>query len=153
MLVLLPNIDMPILNYTTRVAVDSSVAEIMRMLTKAGASAIMVENDDTGTITGMRFKILMNGKPIAFKLPVQWREILQIIMQDKRVPGSKKNDEHAKCVAWRIMKDWIEVQLALIDVRMVTLDQVFLPYAVGRDGRTFYEIAKTGNLLSSPSEN
>src|SRR5438552_18436509 len=39
-------------------------------------------------------------------------------------------------VEWRIVKDWVEAQLALIETRMVTAQQVFLPYAIMRDGRT-----------------
>ena len=142
---------MPILNYTTKVSVDRSVAEIMKMLAKFGAQAVMVEHDDTGTIVAMSFKILIDGNSVGFKLPVQWREVLHIINKDKRVPGNKKNDEHAKCVAWRIMKDWVEAQLAILESNMVKLDQVFLPYAVANDGRTLYEAVKSSNLLGPPA--
>jgi len=42
-------------------------------------------------------------------------------------------------VAWRVVKDWIEAQLALLETKMVTLPQLFLPYAVTADGSTLYE--------------
>lgn len=142
---------MPILNYTTKVPVEKSVHEIMAMLSKHGAQAIMVENDDTGTIVALSFKMDMDGNPISFKLPIVWREVRQIIQEDKRVPRSKKTDEHAKCVAWRILKDWVEAQIAILETRMVKLDQIFLPYAVARDGRTFYETVKSSNLLGPVS--
>ena len=38
--------------------------------------------------------------------------------------------------AWRIVKDWVEAQMALVETQMVTTRDVFLPYAVMRDGRT-----------------
>ncbi len=142
---------MPILNYTTKVSVDRSVAEIMKMLAKFGAQAVMVEHDDTGTITALSFKILVNGNPVGYKLPVVWQEVLHIINEDRRVPSAKKNNEHAKCVAWRIMKDWVEAQLAILETNMVKMDQVFLPYAIAKDGRTLYETVKSSNLLSATS--
>ncbi len=140
----------PILNYTTKVSVDRSAAEIMRILSSHGASAIMVENDNTGTIVGMSFKIMIDGAPAGFKLPIKWQEVLQIIKTDPKVPGHKKNDEHAKCVAWRILKDWVEAQMAILETKMVTLDQVFLPYAITKSGQTLYEHVKSQNLLSAP---
>lgn len=141
---------MPLLNYTTRVSVDRSVGEIMKMLQKFGAHRIMVENDDTGTIIGMSFEIDVEGKKVGYKLPVKWEEVLHIIMGDTRVPRSKKNDEHAKCVAWRILKDWVEAQLAILETNMVKLDQVFLPYALSKSGKTIYEHVKSIGLLAAP---
>jgi hypothetical protein len=43
-------------------------------------------------------------------------------------------------VAWRIVKDWVEVQLALIESGQATLPQLFLPHAVRADGRTLFEV-------------
>lgn len=37
------------------------------------------------------------------------------------------------------MKVWIEAQLALVEINMVTVPQIFLPYAIMRDGRTLSE--------------
>ena len=45
----------------------------------------------------------------------------------------------AERVAWRVIKDWLEAQLALIDAQMATLDQVMLPYLViDATGKTLY---------------
>jgi hypothetical protein len=41
--------------------------------------------------------------------------------------------------AWRIIKDWVQAQLALVEINMVTVPQVFLPYAIMQDGRTLWE--------------
>lgn len=143
---------MGLLNYTTKVSVDRSVAEIMKMLTKFGAQRIMVENDDTGTIVGMSFEILVDGAKTGYKLPVKWEEVLYIIDTDGRVPRAKKNPEHAKCVAWRILKDWVEAQLAILETNMVKLDQVFLPYAIAKSGKTIYEHVKSVGLLAAPKD-
>jgi hypothetical protein len=46
------------------------------------------------------------------------------------------------------VKDWVEAQLAIIETRMVTTAQVFLPYAVTTNGQTLYEyIGQNTQLL------
>ena len=48
-------------------------------------------------------------------------------------------------MAWRIEKDWIEVSLAKIEAKSATPLQMFLPYAVGKDGRTFHQMVSEGD--------
>jgi hypothetical protein len=48
-------------------------------------------------------------------------------------------EEHARDVSWRIIKDWVEAQMAIIETCMVTTARVFLPYAVTKNGQTVYE--------------
>ena len=85
---------------------------------------------------------------IAFRLPTDWRPVLQVLERDKKVPRSKKTQEQALRVAWRITKDWVEAQAAYIETMMVTTAQVFLPYAITKEGQTLYEhIANNPHLL------
>ncbi len=41
--------------------------------------------------------------------------------------------------AWRIVKDWVEAQMALVETKMASTTEVFLPYAIGRDGKTMFQ--------------
>jgi hypothetical protein len=50
-----------------------------------------------------------------------------------------ENRAQAVRTAWRIVKDWVEAQMALVETQMVTTQQVFLPYAIMKDGRTLTE--------------
>src|SRR5438067_7715783 len=45
----------------------------------------------------------------------------------------RKRKAHAIRVAWRIIHTWVKAQLALVEINMVTIPQVFLSYAVMRD--------------------
>lgn len=64
--------------------------------------------------------------------------------------------EQAARVGWRIIKDWIEAQLALVQTQMVTLDQVFLPYARTNTGETVYQryigAGMAGLAIEAPKE-
>jgi hypothetical protein len=42
-------------------------------------------------------------------------------------------------VAWRIIKDWVEAQMAILESQMVQMEEIFLPYMVNRQGQTFFE--------------
>ncbi len=75
---------------------------------------------------------------ISFRLPTDWRAV-QRRLQTQRVEPRYRTQEHALRVAWRITKDWVEAQLAIIESQMVTTAQVFLPYAVTLNGQTLYE--------------
>ena len=141
---------MPLLNYTTSIAPQKSVMEIQEKLARAGASAIMAEYDTDGNVVALSFCLKDEaGRDIAFKLPTNWKPVYETLAR-QTVSARYKTPEQALRVAWRITKDWVEAQLAIIETRMVTTAQVFLPYAITKDGNTVYEyIATNQHLLGS----
>lgn len=145
---------MALLNYTTKIDADKTAGEIARMLSRAGAQAVLTEYDqEEGYVTALSFRISLDGQPISFRLPSDWKPVLAVLQRDPKVPRSYKTQSQAIRVAWRIIKDWVEAQLALVATRMVTTEQVFLPYAIMKDGRTLSEgiSENPGLLLGSPS--
>lgn len=131
---------MPILNYTTTVDAFKTVSEIEYILMKHKAKSIM-KNYDGEMITSMSFLIDAGSRQIPVKMPVKIDECLKVLQKEKQ-SGSrniKATREQAERVAWRILKDWVEAQMALLDVEMVTLQEIFLPYIVDQSGQTVYE--------------
>jgi len=132
---------MPLANYTTKVSTHRTVSEIQGMLAEHGARGILMNYDDHGYIISLAFAI--NGpedRPIEFKLPVDWRPVLAVLEQDKKVPRSLRTQEQALRVAWRIARDWVRAQLAFLETKMVKMEQVFLAYMVNPQGKTLYEM-------------
>lgn len=130
---------MPLLNYTTTVAVGRTIGQIQGLLVEAGARQVMTEYDDVGRAMGIAFAVQTAHGPRTFVLPVNSGRVEAVLKRDK-VPARYSTPEHAERVAWRIVKDWVEAQLAIIRTEMVTLDQVMLPYMRGEDGQTIYEL-------------
>lgn len=130
---------MPLLNYTTSVPVSRTLGQVQGLLVEAGARAIMAEYDDAGAVVGMSFAVVGPYGKQGYTLPVRTERVLAVLTRDGVGP-KYRTPEHAEKVAWRIMKDWIEAQLALLSTEMVTLDQVMLPYMRTGDGRTVYEL-------------
>lgn len=138
-----------LLNYTTDTPVEKTIVEIQGLLAGHNVSAIMTEYEGP-QVSALNFQIKINDKPMGFRLPCNWRAVQQIFKiknaNRKRRNGRledkiKDSDEQAQRVAWRIIKDWVEAQLALVEVNMVTVPQVFLPYTIMKDGRTLSEHA------------
>jgi len=55
--------------------------------------------------------------------------------------------DHASNVAWRVVRDWLRAQIALIDSGMVMLDEIMLPYAITSGGKTALERFRDGTLI------
>lgn len=129
---------MPLANYTTKVPVVRSLQLIQDMLAKAGADAVMLdyENGEPSTVT---FRITKNQQQLGFRLPGNWRGVLQVMTKDEHIPRSLKRTDQAKRVAWRTVHDWLRAQLAMVEVGNVSLDQVMLSYSVTATGETLYE--------------
>lgn len=135
---------MPLLNYTTKVSVDKTITDIQKILAKAGVSRIMHDYDTLGKPIALTFQILLEGQPINFRLPVDWQSTQQVLKNDR----VRYDDDHARRVAWRVTKDWVEAQMALLATKSVTLPQLFLPYAIDSNGITLYDkIAADPSML------
>lgn len=128
---------MAILNYTTAISVDKTTAEIQAKLAKAKAHAIMCEYEDS-IVTHIAFRVSTPHGMMMFRLPANANGVLKA-MQRAKLPASKCNKEQAQRVAWRIVKDWVEAQLAIIEAEMATMAEVFLPYAQTDTGETVYQ--------------
>jgi len=140
---------MPLLNYTTTVGASRTAHQIVDLLARHGASQILLDygkvRDNGSEVTGLSFAIDTAHGLMRYRLPVNTSAVHAVLRGDRQVPQRFKNLEQAERVAWRILKDWTEAQLALIATTMVTLDEVFLPYMLMAEG-TVYEIFRKGQL-------
>ena len=142
---------MPILNYTTKIDADKTAGEIAKMLSLSGAKAVLTEYDDKENyVTAISFKLSVNGQELGIKLPCDWKPILEILENDRKVPRFMTNREQAVKVAWRIVKDWVEAQLAIIQTKMVKTEEVFLPYIITKNGQTLFEQISNNKFLLGP---
>ena len=131
---------MPILDYTTKVNAKDTVDQLQSKLAEAGASGVSIEYEG-GEPVALSFALNLRGQQFNYRLPSNWRGVKAALERDN-VETRYRNDAQAKRVAWRIVKDWTEAQLALIDAGLAELGRVFLPYVLSKDGRTLYEIFK-----------
>ena len=128
-------------HFTTTVAAQKSVEEVIRLLVDFGATSILTDYE-LGQPSGIAFTIAISGKDIAFKLPVKTDRLLALLRRmasDRQIPGTKATREHALNVGWRILLFWTKEQVAMIATDMVKAEELLLPWAIMIDGETVSE--------------
>jgi hypothetical protein len=132
---------MAIKNYTTQIRIEKTIAEVESILAEAGANAIFKMYDEQKQPAAIAFKLWLPDieKELAFKLPMEAEKILSLLKQ-KGIPKKLQCIEQAHRVGWRVIKDWLDAQMALIKIRLVKPQQVFLPYMYDqRTDSTLYD--------------
>jgi hypothetical protein len=129
---------MPLANYTTSVEAIKTVGEIQGILVGHGAREILMNYDEHGIIESLSFIIKTPYGNMPIKLPIDAKAVLKVLEREG-APPRFCNHAQAVRIAWRILKDWVRAQMAILETEMVRMEQIFLPYMVSSDGRTLYE--------------
>lgn len=136
--------------YTTKIEPSKTISEIQENLVAHGAKSVMANYTDHGTIEALSFMIVTPEKKVmAIRLPCDANPVLRVLEQQNRegkVPRPLVNKDQALRVAWRIVKYWVEAQMALLETQMVKMEQVFLPYAIVKGGKTLFEAMQHDNF-------
>lgn len=120
------------------------ISKIQDNLVKHGAIGFQLEYEQgTGRIKALKFLLEFNGDRLPFQLPVDWRAFQRVLERD----GVKRWDDEDYCyrVAWANLRDWVDSQMAMLSTQMVTIEQIFLPYFIYKDGQTV-----TQKFISNP---
>lgn len=134
---------MPILNYTTKVDVYTTTGQIQGILVKHGARRIVQDYDNDGKIIALCFLIDTPFGEQGVRLPANVGAVYAVLQRQK----VRCDYAQAERVAWRIVKDWVEAQMAILESEMVTVSQIFLPYMMNADGQTVYQLFESKQLL------
>lgn len=141
---------MALLNYTTSIAVEKTVGEIQRLLAKNGARSIQTDYDKDGEPVALAFQVETEIGTRGYRLPANIDAVHKTLtMQYQRGQVQRRfvTREQAGRVGWRILKDWTEAQMALLETRMVTLPEIMLPWMIaGEDGSTVYQLFERQQL-------
>ena len=131
---------MPLANYTTSVSAERSIAEIQADLVAHGATAVAITYDQNhaGKAVGITWKVDTAHGNLPFTLPIDV-EAIQKVLAGQGVRGVRVGYYHCHRVGWRIVRDWVRAQMAIIETEMVDLEQVFLPYLYLGADQTLYD--------------
>ena len=137
---------MPLKDYTTSISAVKSAGQIQGNLVAHGAKSIML-NYTNGVPSSLSFIIATPHGDLSFRLPAKV-EAVKKVLEGQRA-GRYRDPAQPARVAWRILKDWVDAQLAIIETEMVMMEQVFLPYLLIDRETTLYEsMDKKGFYLS-----
>lgn len=136
---------MGILNYSTGVSSEKTIAEIQKILVKHGAHKIVTDYKD-GLPISVTFCLTINDNLTGFSLPANYSGVLKAMKADRKIENRFCNPEQAQRVAWRIIKDWVEAQMAIVQAQLADMAEVFLPYLITKSGSTLYNEVKSGSI-------
>lgn len=157
-------------NYTSNVPASVSIHRIEEVLIECGVTGIMKEYLGAKIIS-IQFRVLdSTGRPQMIRLPAKeddavealWRDYMgSDLLPDGKIKWSSRKtkkradfQKQGERTAWRIIKDWVEVQMSMIQLKQADVMEVFLPYAW--DGKqTYYTALKSSGfagLLTAPTE-
>jgi hypothetical protein len=126
------------------------VGEIQATLAEHGALRILIEYDEHRQPWALAFTLPTRFGLRSFRLPANIagvRAVLEHQYRQGRIAPRYARPEHAAKVGWRILKDWVSAQVAIIDAGMAAMEEVMLPYLLADDGRTVYQLLEHRQLL------
>lgn len=135
-------------NYSTKISAAQTVAEMQSLLAQHGARRISVDYDASGVPSSLDFLLATPHGQRGFSLPANV-DHMEALLQKEDAAGRLKagsraertSRAQAERVAWRVMKTWLEAQLALVAAGMIDVDQALLAFLqVDAAGRTLYEV-------------
>lgn len=152
------NMDLNIKNYTSTVAVSQTIARIEAKLAAAGASEIVKIYGPDQSVWALRFKLNFEGRIFTVQLPADADACFQTMwrqhnLKSRRVHSSAKAriKDQALRTAWKLVQDWVDVQISLIVMKQAEWLQVFMAYLYdGNSGQTYYQLTKSGGFKQLP---
>jgi len=137
-------------NYTSSVPVINSIGKIEHRLAQSGATHIAKSYERERPV-GMIFQIPVNNIPMTFKLPAKADKVFDHMLKQRSRPPQASQREAIKMqadrTAWKILSDWVDIQVSLIQLDQAEAIEVFLPYAYdGKNDRTLFEKMRDNNF-------
>lgn len=119
-------------NYTSTVPATKSVSYIESKLVSYGAKNILKLYKDK-KLEGIAFIVEVNGKELPFRVPARIEKIEELfkrrLTRRRYHEATLKNiKEQAERTAWKLLSDWVDVQMSLIELDQVEFLEVFLPF-------------------------
>lgn len=152
-------------NYTSEVPVSRTIARIEEALIACRVSGITKEYGVNGDMVAVRFHIkLPDTRELDIRIPADvdgaqealWRDYVgsdetspdgsQLLWGGHGKKKKRRSDfrQQAERTAWRLMQDWVEVQLSMIQLKQADTAEVFMAYVW--DGKqTFYQAVRDAN--------
>ncbi len=134
---------MKLKNYTSELPAWKSINKIETCLVLAGATDISKKYEN-GNCIAITFRICVKNQHIVFfKLPAKVAHCFNVFWNQRTQKTERQKAgvmEQAERTAWKIVCDWVEIQLSMIQLEQAEPMQIFLPYAYDpATDQTFFE--------------
>ena len=135
-------------NYTSSVPAATSISNIEKLLVQTGARDIMKRYNEEGETKSIAFIMPVNGKALTFSLEAKTVEIYNLLLNQYVRPTDRSLEicsEQAECTAWKLIHDWVHINISMIVLEMADPLELFFPKLTdGKD--TFYMRLKANDF-------
>ncbi len=146
---------MAIKNYRSDRPIERIFTELQQTLGTHGAKHISYDFGDDGRVQGITFTVKVNDRFFPIKLPARVEQAQAVLRKQweagiiSHKVGKEKayGDEQAYRVAWSNILDWVQAQMALLEIGMAEMEEIFLPYMQDNQGVTYFERVKERGFL------
>lgn len=161
-------------NYTSNVPVSQTIARIEKVLIQCGVARIAKDYGIGGDVVAIQFVIQPgDGAPeMLVRLPADKEKAQQALWLDyvdgdnlnqkgdgfacswsQRKKKSKKDfAEQGERTAWKIIQDWVEIQLSMIQLNQAEYREVFMPYIWDGHSTIFQKVKANGYRALLPEK-
>jgi hypothetical protein len=130
------------LNYTTTIAAGKTAHECLAVLARYGAKRAGLAYGSDKVPMGITFVLDTRWGERGYEIAVNFdgtQESLERAYKDRRIERKYTGYAQAQRVAWRVLKMWLESNLALIEAGLAEPERVLLPYVLLSPDRTLFD--------------
>jgi hypothetical protein len=118
----------------------------MKLLGRHGAKAVGLAYEGREPV-GLTFRIKGGLGEHAYDMPLAWKgthlllkraQALGLIKTRTKPADWYVTEDHARAVAWRQLRDWLESTLSLIEAGLWQLEEVMLPWQLVAPGERMF---------------
>ena len=137
-------------NRTSAVPDGKSIAMIQDRLRSIGADEVTIKYATWGDdryVGALSFSVDVGGKMVSYRLPAKVERIYEVFIEGFEFTDTQleKKFAQAKRTAWKLIFEWIDIQVTMIQLGQVEAAEVFMPYMiVSWDGTTLFDAAMAG---------
>lgn len=152
------NKPMNIKNYTSGISAELTISRIETRLAAAGATGIMKMYDPKGRVDALLFIIELGGKKWSIRVPANVQACFETMWKQHclshRAPRESTKGtiyDQAHRTAWKLVQDWVDVQISMIVMKQAEFIEVFMPY-VWNGQETYYQSLKSSGFKALPEK-
>ena len=147
---------MNIKNYTSSVSAETTIARMEAKLAAAGVDGIMKMYNEKRQVSAIAFRITLD-RTYSVKLPANaeacfqalWKEYCRRTVRPREATKATIR-EQAHRTAWKLLEDWVLVQLSMVEMNQADFREVFLAYLW--DGKeTYFERLRSEEFKALPA--
>jgi len=130
------------LNYTTTVAADKTAHECLVTLGKYGAKRAGLAYGKDRVPMGISFVLDTRWGERGYEIAVNFdgtQSALRAAYRERKIERKYTEHAHAQKVAWRVLKMWLESNLALVEAGQVDPERALFPYMLLAPEHTVFD--------------